>query len=57
MEAGAEDSDGAAFCGDGSFVRGGVDAAGEAGDDGESGAGELEGELAGGFAAVVGEFT
>ena len=46
-QTGTEDAYGAAFGGDGSFVGGGVDAAGETGDDGESGSGELVGELCG----------
>lgn len=56
-EARAEDADGTAFGGDGTFVGGGVDAAGKTRDDGESGAGELVGELAGDFASVVGELA
>lgn len=56
-ESGAENSDGAAIGSDGALVGGGVDAAGESGDDGESGASELVGELAGDFAAVVGELA
>ena len=53
----ADDGDGAAVGGDGGFMRGGVDAAREPGDDGEAGLGELEGEFLGGVCAVGGGTT
>lgn len=56
-ESGSEDANGATFCGNCSLMGGGIDAAGQPGDDGQSGPGELEGKLAGGFAAVVCEFA
>jgi len=56
-QTGAENSDGATFGRDGSLVCSGVDSAGEAGNDGKSGSGELVSEFARGFASVVGELA
>ena len=56
-EAGADDGEGAAFGGEGALVGGGVDDAGEAADNGESGVGHLEGKLFGAFGGVVAGFA
>lgn len=52
--AGADDGDGAAFGGECAFVGGGVDAAGEAADDGVAAEGELVGDFFGGVESVGG---
>ena len=50
----AQHGDRSPVCGDGCFVGGGVDAAGEAGDDGETGLRELVGQLFSRLRAIVG---
>ena len=53
QKAGAEDGDGATLGGEGALVGSGVDAAGEAADDGEAGVGKLVAEFLGGLDAVM----